>query len=122
MQAILIALCFVPLQQPPAAGEPVLEQVERELSKVVDAARRSVVRVVVTRPVQIQPGAAIDETLSFTGVVYSADGYVLTDASGVDGAAAVDVRIGDSDGRKAKLVGSDARTGLAVLKVDAAGL
>jgi serine protease Do len=57
-----------------------------------------------------------------SGVVISPDGYIVTNNHVVDGA--VDIRVTTSNRRvmKAKLVGTDPLTDLAVLKVDATGL
>ncbi len=57
-----------------------------------------------------------------SGVVISPDGYIVTNNHVVDGA--VDVRVTTSDRRvlKAKVVGTDPLTDLAVLKVDAKNL
>ena len=58
-----------------------------------------------------------------SGVVVSADGYVLTN-NHVVGSAGADVRVGFSDKRelRAKVIGTDPLTDLAVLKLDAANL
>jgi serine protease Do len=57
-----------------------------------------------------------------SGVVISPDGYIVTNNHVVEGA--VDVRVTTSNRRvmKAKLIGTDPLTDLAVLKVDASGL
>src|SRR5579864_7339766 len=57
-----------------------------------------------------------------SGVVISPDGYIVTNNHVIDGA--VDIRVTTSNRRilKAKLVGADPVTDLAVLKVDASGL
>jgi len=57
-----------------------------------------------------------------SGVVISPDGYIVTNNHVVEGA--VDIRVTTSNRRvlKAKLVGTDPLTDLAVLKVDASGL
>ena len=57
-----------------------------------------------------------------SGVVISPDGYIVTNNHVVDGA--VDIRVATSNRRvlKAKLVGTDPMTDLAVLKVDATDL
>ncbi len=57
-----------------------------------------------------------------SGVVISPDGYIVTNNHVVEGA--VDIRVTTSNRRvmKAKLIGTDPLTDLAVLKVDASGL
>jgi serine protease Do len=57
-----------------------------------------------------------------SGVVIRADGYILTNNHVVENAA--ELKIGFSDGRKftGKLVGTDPRTDLAVVKIDAQNL
>ena len=58
-----------------------------------------------------------------SGVVITADGYILTNNHIVDGADEVKVSIGDSNKRyDAKVVGRDAGADLAVLKIEAAGM
>ncbi len=57
-----------------------------------------------------------------SGFVISADGYVLTNAHVVDGADEVTVRLTDKREFKAKLVGADKRTDVALLKIEASGL
>ena len=57
-----------------------------------------------------------------SGFIISADGYVLTNAHVVDGADEVYVRLTDKREFKAKIVGADKRTDVAVLKLDATGL
>ena len=57
-----------------------------------------------------------------TGVVLTADGYILTNAHVVAGATYVDVVTFDNRAGYARLVGFDADEDLAVLKVDLTGL
>lgn len=58
-----------------------------------------------------------------SGFIISADGYVLTNAHVIAGADEVKVRLADSKQEfVAKVVGADARTDVAVLKVEATGL
>jgi serine protease Do len=57
-----------------------------------------------------------------SGFVISADGYVLTNHHVVDGADKIRVRLADRREFEAKLVGSDAQSDVAVLKVSASGL
>jgi serine protease Do len=57
-----------------------------------------------------------------SGFILSSDGYVLTNAHVVDDASEVLVRLTDKREFKAKIIGSDKRTDVAVLKIDATGL
>jgi S1-C subfamily serine protease len=52
-----------------------------------------------------------------SGVVVSPDGYILTNHHVVDGARQIDVELTDGRTYKATVVGSDAPSDLAVLKV-----
>jgi serine protease Do len=57
-----------------------------------------------------------------SGVVVTADGYVLTNHHVIDNARTVEVELNDGRVLKAKVIGSDAPSDLAVLKLDAKGL
>ena len=57
-----------------------------------------------------------------SGVIVRPDGYILTNHHVVDGAQQVDVELTDGRSLKAKVVGTDAPSDLAVLKVEAKNL
>ena len=57
-----------------------------------------------------------------SGFILSADGYVMTNAHVVEGADEVLVTLPDKREFKARTVGSDRRTDIAVVKVEASGL
>ena len=57
-----------------------------------------------------------------SGFILSPDGYVMTNAHVVDGADEVIVTLTDSREFKAKIVGSDLRSDVALVKIDATGL
>ena len=57
-----------------------------------------------------------------SGVIASSDGYIVTNFHVVRGADAIVVRLADQGEYPAKLVGSDSRSDLALLKIDAGGL
>jgi serine protease Do len=56
---------------------------------------------------------------SGSGVIISPDGYILTNNHVVDGAQEVTVTMADKQVHKARVVGRDPKTDLAVLKIDA---
>ena len=57
-----------------------------------------------------------------SGVVVSPEGYILTNNHVVDGATDVRVTLGDKRELEAKVIGTDPKTDIAVLKVDASNL
>ncbi len=57
-----------------------------------------------------------------SGFIISADGYILTNAHVVDRAEKITVRLTDKREFKAKVVGADKRTDVALLKIEATGL
>jgi Do/DeqQ family serine protease len=57
-----------------------------------------------------------------SGVIYSADGYILTNNHVVEFADEFEVTLHDNREYKARLVGRDENTDLAVIKIDANGL
>lgn len=57
-----------------------------------------------------------------SGFIVSGDGYILTNAHVVEGADEVTVRLTDKREFKAKTIGADKRTDVALLKIEASGL
>jgi serine protease Do len=57
-----------------------------------------------------------------SGVVMTQDGYILTNNHVVDGASTVTVTLADKREFKAKVVGTDPKSDIAVLKIDATSL
>jgi serine protease Do len=57
-----------------------------------------------------------------SGFIISGDGYVLTNHHVIDGADEVTVKLSDSREFQAKVVGSDEKSDVALLKIDAKGL
>src|SRR5450759_4394112 len=57
-----------------------------------------------------------------SGFIISADGYLLTNAHVVDGADEITVRLTDKREFKAKVIGVDKRTDVALIKIEAGGL
>ncbi len=57
-----------------------------------------------------------------SGVIIESDGYVLTNNHVVDGASSIDVTLSDGRRLKGKVIGTDSKTDLALLKVAADNL
>lgn len=57
-----------------------------------------------------------------SGFIISSDGFIMTNAHVVDSADKITVRLTDKREFPAKVIGSDKRTDVALLKIDAAGL
>lgn len=57
-----------------------------------------------------------------SGFIISADGYILTNAHVVDSADKIMVRLTDQREFKAKVIGADKRTDVALIKIEATGL
>lgn len=71
-----------------------------------------------------QPGAPQNfENKSLgSGFIISADGYILTNAHVVDSADEITVRLTDKREFKARAIGADKRTDVALIKIEASGL
>jgi len=70
---------------------------------------------------QPQPREQREHSLG-SGVIVNPDGYILTNNHVVDGASDVQVTLSDKRQLKAKIVGTDPRTDIAVLKIPTSGL
>jgi len=57
-----------------------------------------------------------------SGVIISSDGYIVTNNHVVSGAQTITVRLSDKEEYKATLIGTDAKTDLAVIKIEASHL
>lgn len=57
-----------------------------------------------------------------SGVVLTEDGYIVTNHHVIDGASSIKVRLNDGQTYTAELTGTDAKTDLAVLKINVSGL
>jgi serine protease Do len=71
----------------------------------------------------LSPGPQTEREYSLgSGVIVNPDGYILTNSHVVSEASEVEVFTEDRKKFKAKIIGSDPRTDIAVLKIDASGL
>ena len=89
-------------------------------SALLDAYSQAVIRVVervAPSVVNVRRGRA-----GGSGVIVTPDGYTLTNAHVVEGASAVDVTLGSGAEARAPVVGADAATDLAVIRIPGSGL
>jgi len=68
------------------------------------------------------PGVPRESHSLGSGFVTGSDGYILTNAHVIEGADEINVRLTDKREFKAKIIGSDKRTDLALIKIDASDL
>lgn len=57
-----------------------------------------------------------------SGVIFTADGYIMTNHHVIDGAQTITVTLKDGTSYQASIIGDDPQTDLALLKIDATGL
>src|SRR5712691_11379524 len=68
------------------------------------------------------PGPRSESRSLGSGFILSADGYIMTNAHVVDSADEINVRFTDKREFKAKVIGADKRTDVALIKIEASGL
>ena len=93
------------------------------LSAVVDETKSSVVEITTesTKTNSLFGGSYVTEGAG-SGVILSADGYIVTNNHVVSGANTINVTLSDGTKHPATLVGTDSKTDLAVVKINATGL
>jgi len=115
------------LPDTPGPVDPELARLSRSLTQLVDQLRPAVVQV--RRPGALpaehrqpgdRPGDRRPRRGLGSGFIVSPDGHVITNHHVVRGASTVEVRLADRRRFSASVLGSDARTDLAVLKIDGA--
>jgi putative serine protease PepD len=105
-----------------AAGsaQPAASTSSLTVNEVYRRAHESVVEITVTSESSASPfGGAQTQEAQGSGFVYDRDGHIVTNEHVVDGATSVSVRFSNGATYDAEVVGIDASTDLAVLKVDA---
>ncbi|MGH8688024.1 MAG: DegQ family serine endoprotease [Burkholderiales bacterium] len=100
-------------QMPRRAASPQLPNIEDE--EMLEFFRRFI-------PRQPSPAPRQESRSLGSGFIISADGYILTNAHVIDAADEIDVRLTDKRDYKAKVVGADKRSDVALIKIDASNL
>ena len=65
---------------------------------------------------------SFDATGTGSGIIFSSDGYIVTNAHVVNGAIALNVELNNGDTYAAKIIGIDVKSDLAVIKIDGENL
>ena len=125
---MLLGLQAVAQQPEPASGMPMT------FAPVVTKVAPSVVSINTSKTVRIPrglrdffgmpgPGAGRERERGLgSGVIVSEDGYILTNRHVIDAADEIIVHLADQKEYKAKKIGADPGTDIAVLKIEAKGL
>jgi serine protease Do len=94
---------------------------ERPLVQIIADAKKTIVEITTGSVANRRTGQQV-RTGAGSGVIISADGYIVTNFHVISGAGTIEARLADGTAVPAKIVGADAKTDLAVLKIDKAGL
>src|SRR6266498_2580834 len=90
------------------------------VSQIYNRTNKGVVEITVSSTGQTTPfGGSQSQQAQGSGFVYDDSGHIVTNEHVVDGANSISVKFWNGATYKATLVGSDASTDLAVIKVDA---
>lgn len=98
----------------PATSTPTTSQMDTE--QIYSNVRDSIVTIETYSMQSVEPSA------EGSGIIMSSDGYIITNEHVIDGANSIQVVLSNNKQYDAKVVGSDVKTDLAVLKINATGL
>lgn len=90
--------------------------------QVAELVKNSVVEITTE---QIVTGSFMHQYVSEgagSGVIITEDGYIVTNHHVIDGATNINVRLANGKEHKARLIGSDAKSDLAIIKIEATEL
>jgi S1-C subfamily serine protease len=105
----------------PTAAEPVAfrKASGRTINEIYRAAAPGVVHITATRNAADVFGGTQEQQAIGSGFVIDKAGHIVTNYHVVEGATAVDVSFSNNESMKAKVIGRDPATDIAVLKVNA---
>ena len=107
-------------QETVSNGEPAANTTGLSVSDIYQRTQKGVVEITVTTSQSTNPfGGQQTQQAQGSGFVYDSNGRIITNQHVVEGATSISVRFWNGTTYKAKLVGSDPSTDLAVVKVDA---
>lgn len=110
----------------------IYEAVDKEIPEAVTQAGvvATVAEIALPSVVEIRTEAVVNNSFygqyvtegAGSGVIISEDGYIVTNNHVVAGSSSITVRLTNGDEHKAKLIGTDAQSDIAVIKIEAKGL
>jgi S1-C subfamily serine protease len=102
------------------SAQPAAQSNTLSVHDVYERAHAGVVEITVSSPSEATPfGGSQQEQSQGSGFVYDRQGHLITNQHVIDGAESVSVKFSNGSTYKATVVGSDASTDMAVIKVDA---
>jgi putative serine protease PepD len=104
---------------PVSNGQPAADTSGFSVADIYNRAHKGVVEITVASQSTPTPFGRQRQQAQGSGFVYDAEGHIITNQHVVDGATAVSVRFWNGETYEAEVVGTDASTDLAVIKVDA---
>src|SRR6476646_5741516 len=104
------------------SDEKLLDDYSRTVRRAVDIVAPSVVSIEVSKPDERRRGRSDQATAGGSGFVFASDGLILTNSHVVEGSTKVQVALPDGRDYVADVVGQDADTDIAVLKITAPDL
>lgn len=108
----------ITLQDKPASSEPASPDGKLTTEQIVEKVEPSIVAITT----YINYGSYQAEGMG-SGIIISENGYIATNAHVVEGALGITVTMSDGTTKyEARVVGADAKTDLAVIRIDAKGL
>ena len=94
---------------------------KNQLTEAIDKAYDTVVEISATKKTRSYFGSSESTSLG-SGVIITEDGYIVTNHHVVESATAVKVKLSSGETFAAEIIGSDSRTDIALLKIEAKGL
>jgi len=104
------------------AGLPANASEKMSVEDVVTSVKHAVVEIQTERLMNSRFMSEFVSTGAGSGVIISEDGYIITNEHVINGAQTIKVRLSNEQEYVARLVGSDRKTDIAVLKIEAEGL
>jgi putative serine protease PepD len=101
------------------SSEPAANTTSLSVGDIYKSSYKGVVEITVSSQATTPFGGAETQEAQGSGFVYDGQGHIITNQHVVNGATSITVRFWNGKTYKAQLVGSDASTDLAVIKVDA---